>query len=338
VTFAITADRAGAVPTPLAAAVGRRLVLRMANDDEYLHAGLERSLYLGASLPPGRGFVDQRLEFQCAVVGGEPAGSAQAASIERIAAELRARHPAASVPGVRLLPAELAGSELPAPARPFEAVIGLSDDELAPARVDLDEGHLLVAGPRRSGRTTAIAACAVSLSRAPGAPPLYLLAPRRSSSLPNLGVWAEVGVGADGCADLARRLEAALDGGPGGGPALSGGAVVLLDDGDELLESAAGPALEAIAKRGRDLSLRVVAAIETQAAHASFGGWLAEVRRDRQALLLDPDPVMDGALAGGVRLPPRTSAPPPGRGYLVRSGLVAVVQVAMTPAGGGNGR
>src|SRR5262249_53031288 len=53
--FAITADRAGTVPTPLLAAIGRRLVLRMTSDDEYLHAGLDRSLYLGASLPPGAG-------------------------------------------------------------------------------------------------------------------------------------------------------------------------------------------------------------------------------------------------------------------------------------------
>jgi DNA segregation ATPase FtsK/SpoIIIE, S-DNA-T family len=328
--FAITADRAGAVPPPLAAAMGRRLVLRLANEDEYLHAGLERSLYLGAALPPGRGFTDHALEFQVAVVGGEPAGSAQSAAIERVAADLRARYPGGSVPEVRLLPVEVPGAELPAPERSLQAVIGLEDGDLEAARVDLNEGHLLVAGPRRSGRTTAVAACAVSLSRAPGAPPLYLLAPRRSSVLRDLRVWAEVGVGAAGCAALAQRLEGALDG-SADGPDLSRGAVVLLDDGEELGDSAAGPALEAIARRGRDQGVRLVAAIETQAAHASYGGWLAEVRRDRQALLLDPDPVMDGALAGGVRLPPRTAPAPPGRGYLVLSGLVALVQVAMAP-------
>ncbi|HSR23312.1 MAG TPA: FtsK/SpoIIIE domain-containing protein, partial [Candidatus Eisenbacteria bacterium] len=337
IAFVVTADRTGTVPTPLIAAMGRRLVLRMANEDEYLNAGLERSVYLGASLPPGRGFIDGALEFQAAVVSGDPAGGAQAVAIERIAAELRARHPSASVPAVRLLPAELSSAELPVPGRPFEAIIGLSDGELEPARVDLGEGHLLVAGPRRTGRSTAIAACAASLGRAPGAPALYLLAPRPRSPLLDLGVWAEVGVGADGCADLARRLEAAVDGPTGAGPELSRGAVVLLDDGEELLESDAGPALAAIARRGRDRSVRLVAAIETQAAHAAFGGWLAEVRRDRQALLLDPDPVMDGALAGGVRLPARRAPLPPGRGYLVVGGVVAVVQVAAMPGAGRNG-
>jgi len=335
-TFVITADRAGAVPPPLTAAMGRRLVLRLANEDEYLHAGLERSLYLGAALPPGRGFTDHALEFQAAVVGDRPAGSAQAAAIERVAAELRARHPGQSAPEVRLLPVEVPVAELPAPQRSLQAVIGLVDGDLEPARIDLDEGHLLVAGPRRSGRTTAVAACAVSLFRAPGAPPLYLLAPRRSSMLRDLRVWAEVGVGVADCAALAQRLEAALEG-SADGPDLSRGAVVVLDDGEELADSAAGPALEAIARRGRDQGVRLVAAIETHAAHASYGGWLAEVRRDRQALLLDPDPVMDGALAGGVRLPPRTAPAPPGRGYLVLSGLVALVQVAMA-AGGEGGR
>jgi len=332
--FAITADRAGTVPTPLLAAIGRRLVLRMTSDDEYLHAGLDRSLYLGASLPPGRGFADQALEFQAALVGADPAGSAQATSIERIAEEMRSRHPGAAALEVRLLPTELASAELPAPANPFEAVIGLADGELEPARIDLGEGHLLVSGPRRSGRTTAIGACATSLGKTAGGPPMYLLAPRRGGSLAGLGLWAEVAEGADSCTALAQRLEQAMDGARGGLD-LSRGAVVLLDDGEELLDSAGSLALEAVARRGPDVGVRLVAAVETQAAHASFGGWLAVVRRDRQALLLDPDPVMDGVLAGGVRLPPRRAPMPPGRGYLVLSGAVALVQVALPPASAG---
>ena len=53
-----------------------------------------------------------------------------------------------------------------------------------------------------------------------------------------------------------------------------------------------------------------------------------ELRKDATGLLLDPDLDLDGELLG-VRLP-RRSNPffPPGRGYLVVSGTVRLIQVA----------
>ena len=92
--------------------------------------------------------------------------------------------------------------------------------------------------------------------------------------------------------------------------------------------AAAAPALEAVVQQGRDLNVRVVAAVETQTAHRTFGSWLSQMQRDRQVLLLDPDPSLDGALAGGVRLPGRNAAMPPGRGYLVIDGVTSIIQVA----------
>ena len=71
-----------------------------------------------------------------------------------------------------------------------------------------------------------------------------------------------------------------------------------------------------------------MAAVEAQAAQRAFAPWLVQVLRERQGILLDPNPSVDGALLG-VRLPPARSGPMPGgRGYLVRNGLCQLIQVA----------
>jgi S-DNA-T family DNA segregation ATPase FtsK/SpoIIIE len=83
-------------------------------------------------------------------------------------------------------------------------------------------------------------------------------------------------------------------------------------------------------RRGRDGSLRVVAAAERQAAQRAFSGWLRELRKDEHGLLLDPDIDVDGDILG-TRLPRRSNPVfPPGRGYLVERGVVELVQVATT--------
>jgi S-DNA-T family DNA segregation ATPase FtsK/SpoIIIE len=105
---------------------------------------------------------------------------------------------------------------------------------------------------------------------------------------------------------------------------------VVIDDGDELAESLGAAALETIVRRGRDLEVRVVAAVERQAAQRAFGGWLRELRKEEHGLLLDPDTDVDGDILG-ARLPRRSNPVyPPGRGYLVERGHVELVQVATT--------
>jgi ATP-dependent 26S proteasome regulatory subunit len=105
-SFVVTADRAAVVPPALEAALGRRLVLRMADQEEYAFLGVPRSLHYRA-MPPGRGFTESHLEIQCAIVGDDPAGSAQAVAIERLGSELAGRFPATAVPAVGVLLTEL---------------------------------------------------------------------------------------------------------------------------------------------------------------------------------------------------------------------------------------
>ena len=67
--------------------------------------------------------------------------------------------------------------------------------------------------------------------------------------------------------------------------------------------------------------------VEIQAAQRAFAPWLTQVLRDRQGLLLQPNPAADGPLLG-VRLPGRPGAAMPvGRGYLVRASASQLVQV-----------
>jgi S-DNA-T family DNA segregation ATPase FtsK/SpoIIIE len=305
-----TAGRRADVPGALAGVVGARIVLRMADEDDYPALGVPRTAFAGAVLPPGRAFVLDGLELQVAAVGDV------AAEASRIAE----RFPGLRAPRIRALMARVAADRLPAPPAPLVAVAGVSGDTLQPVLVDLREDHILVAGPARSGRSTALAALVASLRR--GTPELecHLLAPRRTA-VPTGEGWATVALGADACREAAERL-AALAERPAGAPP----ALVVVDDGTEIGELTG---LDVLQRRGRDGGVRLLAAAETHAAHRAFGGWLRDLRNARRGLLLMPDPETDGDLLG-VRLP-RTSAAPRavGRGYAVAEGAAELVQVAL---------
>jgi S-DNA-T family DNA segregation ATPase FtsK/SpoIIIE len=90
----LTADRRTSVPMALVSSLPRRIVLRLASDDEYANCG-EPAGILSATSPPGRAIIDGQ-EVQIAVLGGSGNGERQADAIAALAARLRvgcARHP-----------------------------------------------------------------------------------------------------------------------------------------------------------------------------------------------------------------------------------------------------
>ena len=303
----VTADRRADVPGALAGVLGERVVLRLAAEDEYTALGVPRAAVAGASLPPGRGFTRDGRELQVAWTG-----SAALAAVARAAAEA---HPGQAAPGVGRLPARVARARLGTPATPLTAILGIDADQLEPVAVSLAEQHLLVAGPHRSGASTALATLAASLRDGSPSLPLHLLAPRRSP-LTELDLWTSAAHGPEACAELAARLAEA-----------EAPCVVLLDDGLELAEGAAAPALEALLRRGRDAPVRLVAAVDVHGVQRVFGGWLRDLRAGASGLLLQPAESAGDVL--GVRLPPGGVALPPGRGYLVERGAARLVQVAV---------
>lgn len=308
--FAITSDRRGAIPNALAGIIPTKVVLRMADEDEFAALGVAPKQVRGAHLPPGRGFLPGGTELQVAH---------DVDLLER-AGELRARYPDADVAGVEPLPARVEVASLPHAERPWHAVLGLADAELDAATIDLSDRHFVVVGPYRSGRSTALRTIVESVRESTPGLELHLLAPRRSP-LRDLAFWTSVAEG-EACDDAAQRL-ADLAAGPVERPIL-----VVIDDGDELAESLGAAPLETVVRRGRDLPIRVLAASERQAAQRAFGGWLRELRKEEHGILLQPDADVDGDILG-TRLPRRSNPVfPPGRGYLVERGGLELVQVA----------
>jgi DNA segregation ATPase FtsK/SpoIIIE, S-DNA-T family len=311
----VTADRRAGVPGALAGVVPGRVVLRLADEDDYPALGVPKALVAGTELPPGRGFTRDGAEVQIAVFGEDP--SEQVAALAALGRRLTDAYPGQEAPRIGVLPSRVPCDRLPAPPADLVAVVGVGNDRLQPVVADLREDHFLVAGPVRSGRSTALGTIVTSLRRARPDLDAHLLAPRRSA-LPAAGSWTSVAEGPDACRVRADELLRLLER-PAGAPVV----LVVVDDGGELSELMA---LETIVRRGRDGGVRLLAAVETHAAARAFGGWLREIRSVRRGLLLAPDPETDGDLLG-VRLPRSSPVPPaPGRGYLVGAGAAELIQ------------
>jgi S-DNA-T family DNA segregation ATPase FtsK/SpoIIIE len=319
-----TADRRNAVPPAVSSLVPRRIVLRQSDDDEYGSFGFDRKATKGAVLPPGRGFCDGSLEIQTPLVGSEPGGEHGAAAIAEEAQALTRRYEGLRVPRIQHMPTHHPRASLPAPADPARPVIGIDEIDMAPVRIDLGESHFLVAGPYRSGRTTALETIVLSVARARVPAELHLLAPRRSVLL-ELDGFATSARGADACVQAAKDLRELVEG--RSADVAHTPLYVVVDDAGELADGAAAAPLETIVKRGRDVNVRMIAACESGAARG-FTPWIRELRKDGNGLLLTPDLDMDGDLLS-VRLPRRAARQfPPGRGYLVTGGRFMSVQVA----------
>jgi S-DNA-T family DNA segregation ATPase FtsK/SpoIIIE len=308
--FVISADRRGAVPNALAGIVPTKLVLRMADEDEFAALGVPPKAVRGAHLPPGRGFLPGGTELQ---VAHEP-------DLAQRADALRARETGVQAPGIEPLPLTVRRASLASPERPWDAVAGIADAELEPVTISLAERHFLVVGPYRSGRSTALRTIVDSLRVSTSGLELHLLAPRRTPLL-DLPFWTSVAEG-EQIEEAPLRLGELVAAG------VERPVLIVIDDGDELAESLGAAPLETVVRRGRDLPIRVLAASERQAAQRAFSGWLRELRKEEHGLLLDPDPDVDGDILG-TRLPRRSNPVfPPGRGYLVERGQVELVQIA----------
>jgi S-DNA-T family DNA segregation ATPase FtsK/SpoIIIE len=314
----LTASRRGALPGALATHFGQRLVLRMPTEEDMLSLGLDSKTVRGARLGVGSGFTQDSKEFLIAVPTDEDA----VAPLEQAAGAIR--HEGSSpVTQIEVLPAEVPRTSLD-PGDGLHAVpLGISDEHLGPAAVDLSELHFLVVGPYRSGRSTALATLAHGVRQADPAAALHLLAPRRSP-LRELDLWSSKATNADACAELVgsllERLEAGeLDTTP---------SVLFIDDGGELADAMSVTRLERLVRIARDSPLRVVASVEAGSARGIGIAWIRELRREGHGLLLQPDLAADGDLLA-ARLPRRVSVPlTPGRGFLVVRGSAELIHIA----------
>jgi S-DNA-T family DNA segregation ATPase FtsK/SpoIIIE len=303
VHIVLGAEHPGAVGHRLERTVTQRVLLRLPDRGDYLHAGL-RAVDPSA-LPPGRGFdASTGHEVQIALA----AHDGLAAAVARVAdhlGELGCRR--ATVTRIGPLPSSITVSALAAGAHVahgcIRVPIGTGDHDLCPIHLELRPGdHALIAGPARAGKTTALRTIAAQL-RALDTVRVLTVASARTGIRPTRPELEEL---------VASVLDDDMP------------AVVLVDDADLLDEFGL---FTSLVLPGRP-HLHVVATGRGDRLRGLFRHWTAELRRAQLGVLLRPDEV-DGDLLG-ARLPRLSIAPRvAGRGYLIRDGEHELCQIAV---------
>jgi S-DNA-T family DNA segregation ATPase FtsK/SpoIIIE len=280
-----TFDRAGSVPPSFASRCADRWVFHLADPLDAIGAGVTAS-----ALPeqrPGRVVVSSS-GLQAQLMFGDctpgPGGVDESpVPIECLPAVVEAR----SLPMAR---AGTSGVRLP---------IGLSFDDGKPCSLDVPDGeHVLVLGPTRSGRTTAIDLIVQAWREVHSSGWCAVVAPRRRT----------------------RTLAEMLEDIPRSGPVL-----VAVDDA-ELVEDDGGR-LERLIGQHRPHCL-VIAAGKPASLRHSYGHWTGTIRRSRLGIVLSGCSDVDADLLG-FQLPRQSLiAPRPGLGWLVDAGVGAFAQLA----------
>ncbi|MFV2212889.1 FtsK/SpoIIIE domain-containing protein [Actinomadura sp. LOL_016] len=334
-----TGDRSG-LSGQISTVFDRRLILRMADPNDYGYAGLQ-DRHVPAAMPPGRALEATTpgappRESQIGLLGDDPSGTAQVAALQEIARGCVARYgrlPRRRRPlHVDELPVRVTYREAMALDADFLApsalwaLAGVGGDTLAPVGIDLlNEGPgFAVAGPPRSGRSTTLRTIVHSLldpAVGGGLVPVVLVTPRRSplrllSGRPGvLGVLASDADAAD--------LEAAIGD--------EHRYVVVVDDAELLDETELDDALCDVLRTARDGEHAVVIGGTTTDLGRGYRGFLADTRRSRSGVLLSIESPDDGDLFG-LRLPRNAPlAGPSGRGLFVATGTTTQIQVALPP-------
>lgn len=297
-TVLIAGDRTTLAPR-LAGIVSRRFLLRLVDRADYALAGIPPHR-VPLRMPPGRAIrSDDHAEVQFAVLGRDPSYAEQCRAVAGIAAATKPRT-IAPVITLRPLPRRVRLAALD-PAELGRPTLGVGGDGAEPIRLDLfaSPGTFLVAGPPRSGRTTALTVLGKQLESANIE--ILVVAPARSE----LAHYAHL-AGVLVCDVDASAYSLTV--------APRGRRVILIDDAEMFVDTAVGEALTDIMRRSDSHQVAVVAA-RTDDLAVSYRGLLFEAQRGRTGLILQPA-AADGELLGVRPRRSRTSALP-GRGVLV---------------------
>src|SRR2546423_2046180 len=170
----LTADRPASVPSTLASAVQTRVVLRMADPNEYQAMNLPVDVLKPGS-PPGRGLL-HGVEIQVAVLGTRAEVGSQLAYLRDLAGAMT-RAGVGIAPPIAALSDRIPLHTLPAAAG-GQPVIGVAAAGLQPLGF-VPEGAFLVVGPPLSGRSAALRAVAGALRRRNPRTRLHFFSPQR---------------------------------------------------------------------------------------------------------------------------------------------------------------
>lgn len=310
----MTGDRPNSIPATVAATVQRRIVLRMANEDEYLNLGVPRDV-LNASSPAGRGILDDH-EVQIAILGDSGNVAVQARELQKLGESL-ARTPLERPAPVRRLPDQVKLADLPcgSPGRP---VIGIDDLSLAPATFEAT-GALMLAGPPASGRTTAMGTIAAALGRTNPSIRQVLVSPRRSALAGR--AWSELLTGSERIGARIPTLIEELERGSSHRYAL------FIESIAEFTGSDLEYDLDRLVKVAVREEHLVIGESETSTWSQAYT-LAAPFKAGRRGLLLVPSDLDGDSLLGTPLGRIRRADFPAGRGFLVTGGRAAKLQVA----------
>ena len=307
-----TGDRAGAIPSAWVALSRQKLLLRLADSNEYSSFDVPRNAVPG--YVPGRALVVATRQVAQICFPGADLASAVGEIARHWPGAPRTAQPVVLLPDlITSDQLRLSGAFADTGAEPWTIPVGFTDSNLAAAALRLYEHeHALIAGPPRSGRSSTLISIAATVLAAADPPTVVAFAPRRSP-LRDLPLPVVI------CCDYAEleRVLAPID----------GRTLLLVDDADTVTDplgvldrwiTKGGPGRHAIVA-GRNDGIR-----------RQYGMWTQKVRDGRCGVLLVPDHELDGDLLG-VALPRQhRMTPVPGRGYLVSDGALDGVQLALT--------
>ena len=293
VSAVLTATRRSSLPARLHAAVAHRIVLRQHDPTAYADLGVPPQLAARlAGGTAGRCVLDGRTIVQLAIAADPGAVAGRAPAVGAWSAPLPDRITLGEV-------SQADGRDEPS------IVVGVADVTGRPAVVDLRWDDLVVGGPARSGRTTALDTVAAQLGTG------VVVIPSTRGRRPGSVRASIEGILAD------PRVR-----------------TVVVDDVDRL-DGLGDPSLAgAIETLTRRDDIRLVGALDARSLSGySASPLVTRLRRASQMLLLRPDEGPDTAHLVGrpVRLRPGLRRPP-GRGLLVTDGDAVVVQVALAGA------
>ncbi len=310
----------------LASTVEDRLCLNLAEPTDYSMAGLDPRR-VPPTMGPGRALrTGDQAELQIALPGPGTSGVDQTNAVAQLASRWQARHDQASPRRpfrIDALPDTIdlaAAGRLPTnrAAGAHWALVGVGGDELTATGLDLlAPGGFVVAGPRRSGRSTALVVMARSLLSSGSS--VLAMCPRPSPLRRLAGSPGVIGVLNGDSPPVGETLELINS--------LDGPLTVLVDDAYLLHNSDLAELLEAIARDGPEQGHVMVVAGTGEDLARPMRGFITETRQSRTGLLLCPESHLHGEVVG-VRLPrSAVFSRPPGRGVLAATDRLLTVQV-----------
>jgi S-DNA-T family DNA segregation ATPase FtsK/SpoIIIE len=305
-----------------------KLALRLADKGDYTYVGLNPR-QLPDEILPGRGIsVENVTEVQIALLADDESGQAQAAALSSIGEDAKAQSADTwTIRPFRVddLPAHVSFQEAWEMESHDEAglfaLAGIGGDELAARGPNLlANPTFVVAGPGRSGRSTALMSIAQSLLLQKSE---LIIAAARVSPLRSLqgtpGVRSVISDSKTTVEEWTELLGIESD----------QRLVVLFDDGEDFRESPAGELFRQIMQGSSSLATGLVIGGTIGAVCSGLSGWQVDAKKARQGLLLSPQNNNEGDLIGArLSRSAVTGTVQPGRGLLhLGDGQVMVVAV-----------